>query len=138
MQKAYIFLKTAFSLVANKTIYATLLPFSVRIISLGVFLHTVRFLAIEFSAARKKLSTLQTRGPLGKITAIPRLSDMMQVVIHNGGHDFKVRALAAKGASNKQLMFWWVFLVFVFYCLPEEEPFLSFTVIYQTSTKNHV
>lgn len=85
MQKAYIFLKTTFSLVANKIIYATLLPFSVRIIPLGVFLHTVKFLSIEFSEVGIKLSMLQTRGSLGKITAISRLSDMMQVVKHNRG-----------------------------------------------------
>ena len=54
MQKAYIFLKTTFSLVANKITYA---PSNTgrkqRIILLEVIPHTVRFLAIELSEGEK-------------------------------------------------------------------------------------
>lgn len=85
--KEHIFLKTSLSLVANIIIYATLLPFSfsVRIKQLGVFLHTVRMLVWNFLKQGKNFQCFKQEVILGKITAILRLSDMMQVVIHNGG-----------------------------------------------------
>lgn len=57
----YIFKDNLFS-TANKITYATLLPFSVRIISPGIFLHTVRILVLNFLRWGKNFQCFKQEG----------------------------------------------------------------------------